>query len=131
MSNETANFRGDQDRRSHRRVGLRTTVTTIVRQEDDTPQAFKAWTNDISPSGVRILCSEELPCDDVCLRIVLPGFENRLVMGRITHRQKSSSDAHATQQQPSMHEYGIAFIDFVPDDLIDAAQEPTVTETAS
>ncbi|MCA9133875.1 MAG: PilZ domain-containing protein [Planctomycetales bacterium] len=73
-------------KRSFSRVGMRTMVTTITQPQGGAPQVLKAWTDDISASGCRLLSRQAIATAEIRLRIILPGLAERFFCGRITRR---------------------------------------------
>ena len=69
------------DLRRHRRSNYRTLVTVICDdpQGRPVPQVYKAWTEDISASGMQFACNEELPTGRLYVRILLPELEDKIV----------------------------------------------------
>jgi hypothetical protein len=78
------------NQRRHDRRDVRTLVTVLT---DDTygrptPRVFKAWTEDLSASGMQIACNEELPNGRIYVRILLPELESKIVECLIVRRSR-------------------------------------------
>ena len=113
-----------QNRRTCERVGFRTAVTTIARSSEDTPQVFRAWTNDISASGAQLICDVPIPSSELCLRVFLPGFVDRLVTCRVV-RCDAMIQRSVSGVETTLFQYGVKFIgvhsDVDVDELVSAA----------
>lgn len=76
------------EQRVHPRAPVRTLVTVLSDTPDGgtAPSVFKAWTEDISASGMQLACNEELPQGKICVRILLPELEDKIVECEIVRR---------------------------------------------
>jgi hypothetical protein len=97
------------DNRISERVSLRTSVTTIARDADGRPIVYKAWTDDISLYGARLLCQQPIEADKICLRVVIPGMKERFLNGKIVRRSVVEPQTFL-KQESEMHAYGVEFV---------------------
>jgi hypothetical protein len=67
--------------RNFPRTTIRTLVTVLCEdpQGNQRPVVIKAWTEDISASGMQFACDEELPPGKIYVRILLPDLEDRMI----------------------------------------------------
>jgi len=78
------------DKRIHSRSPIRTLVTVLCNDADGrvTPSVFKAWTEDISASGMQFACNDELVADRLYVRILLPELEDKIVECEVVRRRQ-------------------------------------------
>lgn len=80
------------------------TATSVVVVGEDGEKTYKAWSNDISPGGMRIVSCERIEGKDVRLSILLPGLAEQMVHGEIVN-------ACETDHLKFRYSYGIRFLD--------------------
>lgn len=98
-----------QDSRSYKRTPVRTQTSVIVISNDSEQKAYKTWSDDISPSGIRICAMEPIGEKEVFLSILLPGLTDRLVKGKIVREE-------AIDLGRMRFAYGIEFVDVCSDE---------------
>lgn len=99
------------NQRQYDRSNVRTLVTVLV--DDDhgrpTPRVFKSWTEDISASGMQIVCHEELPKGRIYVRVLLPELEDKIVECLVVRRGRRRSNSLLKDTGPRFV-YGVRFI---------------------
>ncbi len=98
------------NQRQHERSNVRTVVTVLLDgDEHGTPlQVFKAWTEDISASGMQLACNEELPAGALYVRILLPGLEDKVVECSVMRRGRREPTGLLKNTGPRFI-YGVRF----------------------
>ena len=80
------------EKRQHSRAPVRTLVTVIANDSHGAPpQPYKAWTEDISASGMQFACNEELPPGRIHVRILLPQLEDKIIECEIVRKRRRES----------------------------------------
>ncbi|MCA9055015.1 MAG: PilZ domain-containing protein [Planctomycetaceae bacterium] len=98
------------DLRRHRRSNYRTLVTVICDDPSGrpVPQVFKAWTEDISASGMQFACNEQLPTGRLYVRILLPELEDKIVECSLIRQGQRKSTGVFNAVGPR-YVYGVRF----------------------
>lgn len=84
-------------------------MTTIVKGADEVPRVYKAWTDDISPSGALIQCEQPIESDEICVRVFLPGLQERFFNCRIVRRDEYASTSF-NRAEITRYLYGVEFL---------------------
>lgn len=119
------------DQRRHDRSNYRTLVTVLT--EDDAgrpvPRVFKAWTEDISASGMQFICNDELPPGRLYVRILLPELEDKIVECDVVRRGRRAATGIIRGSGPRFV-YGVRFQSVLLNDQFEAAMaQPQELET--
>ena len=98
------------DLRAHHRSNYRTLVTVLRDDENNqpAPQVFKAWTEDISASGMQLVCNEELPDGRLYVRILLPALEDKIVACTVVRNGRREPTGLLPNSGPR-YVYGVRF----------------------
>jgi c-di-GMP-binding flagellar brake protein YcgR len=98
------------NQRQYNRSSVRTLVTVLTEDERgrQSPRVFKSWTEDISASGMQVVCHEELPEGRIYVRILLPELEGKIVECSIVRRGRRKSNALLKDVGPR-YVYGVQF----------------------
>ncbi|MFV0445818.1 MAG: PilZ domain-containing protein [Planctomycetaceae bacterium] len=102
------------NQRQHERSNVRTLVTVISDDGGQTrPIVIKGWTEDISASGMQIVCHDELPSGRIFVRILLPGLEDKIVECLVVRSAKRETISLVKESGPR-YVYGIRFQSVLP-----------------
>lgn len=99
------------ERRKGPRVDCHTVVTAIypaATPGDATLRVTKAYSEDISTGGARLIANEELATSLVYLRFLLPSFGERYVEAEIVSRAQRKRQ-WVTGKTTTQHIYGVRF----------------------
>lgn len=98
------------NQRQHERSNVRTLVTVLIDGDHGRSalQVYKAWTEDISASGMQFACNEELPPGQLFVRILLPGLEDKIVECHVMRRGRRESTGFLKNNGPRFV-YGVRF----------------------
>ena len=112
------------DQRRHDRSNYRTLVTVLT---DDAsgrpvPQVFRAWTEDISASGMQFVSNEELPEGKLYVRILLPELEDKIVECVVVRRGRCAPTGIILSVGPR-YVYGVRFQSVLPNDRFEQTYE--------
>lgn len=103
-----------QHRRAFDRVGMRTAVTVVT--DEPSSKVLKAWTDDLSPAGIRIVCEQKIEAEQAYFRVLIPGLSDQFFLGKTV--RKETREIESFRGTPMyMHSYGVQFLG-----LCDAAQ---------
>jgi glucose/arabinose dehydrogenase len=69
---------------------------------------YKAWTEDISASGMQFVCDSELPPGDLFVSILLPELEGRIVACEVVRFGQREGRGHFRKNGPQYF-YGVRF----------------------
>lgn len=97
-------------KRQHERSNVRTLVTVLLDGDEGRSalKVYKAWTEDISASGMQFACNEELPPGKLYVRILLPGLEDKIVECTIMRQGQRESTGLLRNTGPRFI-YGVRF----------------------
>lgn len=87
---------------------MRTVVTVICLPESGPPIVHRGWTEDLSASGVLFSSDEQIQANRMCLRMLIPGLEGRLVECSIVRTGLRASQAMLGRTGPKYY-YGARF----------------------
>ena len=90
--------------RAFDRASVRTSVTIIVQKPE--LRMVKAWTDDLSPAGARVICEERLLDESVMIRVMLPELKEHYFRAEVVR----SELAELSIRRGAMHGYGLKFV---------------------
>ena len=98
------------NQRLHSRSPLRTLVTVLCNDVDGCvrPAVYKAWTEDISASGMQFACNEDLRVNQLFVRILLPELEDKILECEVVRRRQRESTGLLKNIGPR-YVYGVRF----------------------
>lgn len=105
------------ERRSAERIGCHTVVTAITPHNgtsDDEVEVLKAYSEDVSVSGARVISKVPLPTARLFLRFLLPDFGDRYVEAEVV--TQSQRERHLLPMKPQKeYVYGVRFTGVMTD----------------
>ena len=102
------------NQRQHDRSNVRTLVTVLTDEGGQSkPCVVKGWTEDISASGMQIVCHDELPNGRLYIRILLPGLEDKMVECLVVRRGRRDNMSLVRESGPRFV-YGVRFQSVLP-----------------
>lgn len=82
----------------------------------------KAWSDDLSPSGARLLTTEPINASEYYLRVILPGLKDKFFVGQ-TVRTSTSVQPLLNADDQVLFTYGVRFIGICPEEEAEALWE--------
>ncbi len=78
-----------QEVRCSSRVGVRTPVVIYQFLTKGNIARSRAWTDDLSTGGVKLITEKNLNCEWLYLRIMLPDLKDRVILCEVVREDKS------------------------------------------
>lgn len=75
----------------------------------------KAWTDDLSPAGARVICEERLLDDSVLIRVMLPELKDYYFHADVVRNEL----AELSIRRGAMHSYGLKFVGVCPPEKVE------------
>ncbi len=92
--------------RSFERISVRTFVKIVAASPPH--RVYKAWTDDLSPSGARILCEEEIQVPLLYLQVMIPELQDRFIVGDLVWADPAFLP-RLRGSGTELHSYGVRF----------------------
>ncbi|MEW4526079.1 PilZ domain-containing protein [Maioricimonas sp. JC845] len=123
------------DRREFNRTDFQTAVTAIHVTDNSKGEqsvvTFRAWSQDISPAGARLITREPIDCQRLYLKFLLPEIGDRFIEAEIVNvgEEVQKTFSGNVRRMPA---YGVRFLRMVEDaeiePLLAAADSPTTQQ---
>ena len=102
------------DLRTFDRTPLRTAAEIFVPQgENQEWSRIRAWTDDLSPGGAKLVTERLLPCDEFYVRVCMPELLGQLFLCRVARKGTSVVKTLSNLQDIERHTYGVEFMGVV------------------
>lgn len=79
-----------QEFRCSSRIGVRTPVVIYQFHIDGSIIRSRAWTDDLSTGGVKLITEKSLGCDWLYLRIMLPELKDRVILCEVVREDQAT-----------------------------------------
>lgn len=80
----------------------------------------KAWTDDLSPAGARVICEERLLDETVIIRVMLPELKDHYFHAEVVRNEL----AELGLRRGAMHSYGLKFTGICAPEEVDRITGP-------
>ncbi len=106
--------------RSFERVAVRTSAIAYdLVPQTNRVRSVRAWTDDLSPSGAKLVTEKPLSGEPFWLKVMLPELANQVFVCRIARKGRSLVKTLANLEDVERHTYGIEFTGVAsPEELV-------------
>jgi hypothetical protein len=123
-NSENDNIATIPELRSAERIGVRTPVVVYEIKDDGSIQRSRAWTDDLSANGARLISETAFGSGVIYVRIMLPDFKDQILKCELVRVAEPSERAMngSSFRNASLPCYGVRFVEFT-DRSLEAALE--------